>query len=246
MLAAGNPGGDPLFREPPMQSFADLLETTAQADSSDTERNLTTTAAVKTALKITNSDSDGLIATLIPRVTGLIVNDCRLARDAAGAEPTFALETLRATWYAAEQCRGPELRLPWRPPLASIDEVTEDGIALAAGSDFIVKGNGRAVRLCRLSGDRRCDWKPAKIVVTFKAGFASVLSGKVAKDLEAAAIDQVKALFFGTDRDPAIRSESVPDVASVSYAIPGGDAMDAPLLSPGVRSMLRPWRDPVV
>ena len=82
-----------------MRAFADLLETTTAAASSTAARNLTTTANVKAALKITDSASDTLIDALIPRATQLIVDGCRLARDAAGAIPTFGRETLRATWY---------------------------------------------------------------------------------------------------------------------------------------------------
>ena len=80
-----------------MRAFADLLDTTAAATDDVTNRNLTTLATVKTALKIANTDSDTLISALIPRATALIVAGCRLARDAAGAKPTFARETLRAT-----------------------------------------------------------------------------------------------------------------------------------------------------
>ena len=46
------------------------------------------------------------------------------------------------------------------------------------------------------------------------------------------------------DRDPTLRSENVPDVASLSYSVPGGDVMGANVLLPAVRDMLAPWRNP--
>lgn len=228
-----------------MRAFADLLETTSAAGAGDAVRNLTTTSAVKTALRITNSDSDSLIDALIPRVTKSIVEHCRLARSAAEV-PTFARETLRATWYVDPdgKCRGHDLWLPWRPPLASITTVVEDGTTLASGTDFLVLGNGRATFLRRMSSDTPKEWSSAKIVVTWQAGFASTMSTTVEDDLEAAAIEQIKSALYGADRDPNIKSESVPDLASKSYAMPGGDIMGAHVLLPAVRDMLAPWRNP--
>lgn len=230
-----------------MRAFADLLETTSAAGSGDAVRNLTTTSAVKTALRITDTNSDTLIDALIPRVTKLIVEECRLARSSAGEVPTFARETLRATWYTADKCRGCDIWLPWRPPLSSITTVVEDGSTLVAGTDFVTLGNGRATFLRRVSSDTPTDWSAAKLVVTWAAGYASTMSSNIDKDLEAAAIEQIKSMLFGADRDPSIRSESSPDLASVSYSQPGGDtlgALTAPFLLASVRSMLAPWRNP--
>lgn len=228
-----------------MKSFSDLLETVLAAASSDTERNLTTSTAVKTALQIADTDSDTLIADLIPRVSQLVTDHCRLARDAVGSKPTFARETLRATWYASVDgiCRGAELYLPWRLPLHSVDSVVEDGETLTAGTDFIVTG-ARPVRLQRMSGDTPTEWAAAKIVVTFKAGFASIMSGNVDKALEAACIEQMRAMVMAADRDPMIVGESVDGVGTVTYARSGGEATARALL-PAVRDMLAAWRNPL-
>lgn len=226
-----------------MSAFADLLETVTPAASTDAARNLTTTASVKTALKIANSDSDTLIADLIPRVSKLIVEDCRLDRSAAGAVPTFARETLRATWYVANKGRGCELWLPWRPPFASLTSVVEDGVTLTVNTDHVVVGNGRVTILRRMSSDTPTWWSCNKIVVTWLGGFASVMSSNIERDLEAAAIEQIRGALFGADRDPAIRSESTPDVGMTAYSVPGGDTMGANVLFPAVRSMLAGWRN---
>lgn len=229
-----------------MRAFADLLETTSAAASTTTARDLTTSARVKSALKITASTDDTLIGELITRVSALVTAHCRLARDAAGALPTFSRETLRATWYVEPSSRrGAELFLPWRVPVFTVDSVVEDGTTLTAGTDFALLGSIGG-RLRRLSSDAPTEWSAAKIVVTFKAGFATTtsLATNIDPAIEAAVIEQIKGALMGAGRDPAIRSENVPDIAAVSYAIPGGDTMGASVILPQVRDMLAPWRNP--
>lgn len=228
-----------------MRSFSDLLETTSAAADSTDARNLTSRSAVKTALRISDTDSDSLIDALLPRVSSMIVAWCRLARDVAGSKPTFARETLRATWYAQTLGRGPDIFLPWRAPVFSVDAVTEDGVALSAGSDYVLLG-AKGGRIMRLSDGSPSEWSGSKIIVTWKAGFSptATLAANIDPTIEAAAIEQLKALLFAADRDPAVRSESVPDLASKSYSVPGGDVMGASALLPSVRDMLAPWRNP--
>lgn len=234
-----------------MRKYADLLETVAPADDSAEERNLTTLAKVKTALNITGTDSDALITDLLPKVSKDIENYCRLERSAGGEVPTFALETLRATWFAPDwqerfRPRGAEIYLPWRPPIASIDSVTEDGNTLVAGTDYRVLGNGKSARLQRFNGTSPLYWSANEIVVQFKAGFESVMSDNIEAELAAAAIEQLKGLLFSVDRDPAIRSENVPDMAAVTYSVPGGDVMGASALLPAVRDRLASWKNPAL
>jgi hypothetical protein len=229
-----------------MRAFADLLETTAAATDDATNRSLTTSTKVKEALRITDSNSDTISAALIPRATALIVAWCRLARDASGAKPTFARETLRATWHAETIAgRGSELYLPWRVPLFSIDSVVEAETTLAVSTDYVVLGSTPGV-LRRISTDTPIEWSTGKIVVTFKAGFAvtTSLATNIDAAIEAACIEQIKGMLFAADRDPTIRSENVPDLAAVSYSVPGGDVMGANVLLPAVRDMLAPWRNP--
>jgi hypothetical protein len=233
-----------------MRAFSDYLETVAAADSTASARNLTSTANVKTVLNITTSTSDALIDLLIPRVSKLIVDHCLLAPDAAGGVPTFARETLRATWHQDGEAlaRGCDLFLPWRVPIHSIDAVVEDGVTRVAGTDYLLVG-ARPGCLRRISNDVPVEWSTAKIVVTFKAGFdvTTSLATNIDPAIEAAAIEQVKSMFFAASRDPALRSENVPDVAAVTWSSPGGDtlgALTAPFLLPSVRDMLAPWRRP--
>lgn len=238
-----------------MRAFADFLETTSAAASTTAARNLTTTANVKIALKLLVTTWDALFDFLIPRVSKMIVDDCNLASDAAGAVPTFARETLRATWqidpaaYAgnSQSVRGVDLFLPWRLPVFSIDSVVENGTTLTVNTDYVLM-SARAGRLRRVSSDTPVEWSTGKIVIEFKAGFDTTTSLATTIDpvIETAAIEQIKAMFYAANRDPALRSESVPDVAAVSWSVPGGDVMGANSLLPTVRDMLLPWRKPTL
>lgn len=230
-----------------MRAFADLLETTAAATDDATNRSLTTATKVKEALRITDSNSDTIIAALIPRATALIVAWCRLARDAAGSKPTFARETLRATWHAEPTAsRGSELYLPWRVPVFSIDSVVEAGTTLTVSTDYLLLGSTPGV-LRRISTDTPIEWSTDKVVVTFKAGFSvsTSLATNIDPAIEAACIEQVKGMLFAADRDPLIRSESFDGLGNVAYNAAGGDMLGAEVLLPSVRDMLAPWRNPL-
>lgn len=224
---------------PPLANAAGLLESvTAEADA--TKRWLTTRVAVKAALLIGDTTKDTLIDSLISRVSGLIANECALARDNAGGIASFAQETLRATWFPTRHSRGALLTLPWRVPCTQIISVTVDDEALDPGEYRLVATvPGRLQFLC--DGDPAA-WSGSKIVGQFKAGFA--LPASVPPELETACIEQVKAMLMAADRDPSIRSVNSPDIGAESYALPGGDTFKG-LLLPQVVDAISAYRDPL-
>lgn len=224
---------------PPLANAAGLLETvTSEADAS--KRWLTTRAAVKASLLIGDTTKDALIDLLIPRVSALIAKECFLARDNAGGVASFARETLRATWFPTLGERGPVLALPWRVPVTEIVGVTRDDEALGEGEYRLV--SAVPGRLQFLFDGRPACWSGQKIAAEFKAGFS--LPGDVPADLEAATIEQVKAMLMATDRDPAIRSVNSPDIGAESYALPGGDTFKG-MLMPQVVDAISAYRDPL-
>lgn len=223
-----------------MRAFHDLLTTSLPA-SNGAARRLTTKENVKTALNITVSTEDTLLDQQIDRATAMIVDWCGLARDAAGSLPTFASETLIATWYR-DLCiydRGLYIYLPHRVPVTSITSITVDGVALS-GSDYkITAANpGKLLRLDS-AGNPTC-WSAMQIAVTFLAGWT--LPTGVPADVEQAAIAQCSHFYLSRDRDPTLRSEAVPDVYSSSWSVPGGDSMSGALL-PQVEAALAPYRN---
>jgi hypothetical protein len=203
-------------------------------------RRLTTAARVRAVLRATTTSDDALIEQLIDRASGMAASYCRLARDPVGAVPTFGAETLRATWYGLADGvrRGSCLVLPWRAPVTAVDAVVEAGTALSAGLDFGPLGGGL---LQRLASDVPRAWSSGNIIVTYRAGWA--LPDGVPAEIEGPLIEQVKLDYLGADRDPGVRSESVPDVHQVQFNVAGGDAIGESGLLKSLESALAPFKN---
>lgn len=203
-------------------------------------RRLTTAARVRAALRVTATSDDALIESLIDRASGMAASYCRLARDQLGAGPTFGAETLQATWYAEAGTvrRGSRLVLPWRVPVTAVDSVAEAGTTLSADADYRLMGGGL---LQRLGDDALRAWSNDKIVVVYSAGWA--LPDGVPAEVEGPLIEQAKLAYLGTDRDPGVRSETVPDVHQVQFNVAGGDAIGESGLLKSLESALAPFRN---
>ena len=177
-------------------------------------RALTTAANVRAIIGSPSGD-DSMLTTLIDRASAEMAKCAKLARDAAGALPTFGSEACRATWAAAgwglytpppwpQPGVDDSLVLPWRIPVSTITSVVEDSVTLTAGTDFRLMPGGV---LERLMNDAVVTWSRAKIVVLYTAGYS--LPGSVPPDLEAAAIEQVKFWYLTRDRDPTDRGHTL-------------------------------------
>lgn len=203
-------------------------------------RRLTTAARVRAVLRVTTTSDDALIESIIDRASAMAAGYCRLARDQLGAVPTFGSETLRATWYAEADNvrRGSRLVLPWRVPVTAISSVIEAGTTLAASTDYRLLSG---FLLQRLSDDAPRAWSLGKIVVVYVAGWP--LPDGVPAEVEGPLIEQVKLAYLGTDRDPGVRSETVPDVHQVQFNVAGGDAIGESGLLKSLESALAPFRD---
>ena len=217
-------------------SAPDLLETTTAAAAGETRR-LTTAAKVKALLGETTSTYDTLFETIIDQVSDDCARYCALAADNAGAFPTFGAETLRATWYANTGERDDILVLPWRPKVA-VSSVVENGVTLTSGTDYRLLAGAQ---LQRISSTIPIVWDPCyQVVVTLTAGWT--LPTGVPPSLEARVIDQVKLVYSGRDRDPALRSEAEPDIYSASYSVVGGDTIGDSGLLKSLEAVLASWR----
>jgi len=214
----------------------DLLETVTPAAAGATRR-LTTKEKVKTALEITVTTWDTLIDQYIDQLSDVAADCCNLARDNAGAFPTFGAETLRATWRAYADCREGNLLMPWRPKIA-ITSLTEGGFTLAANTDYRLNSEGALVRL---SGGYPYAWDSSlETVVTFTAGWT--LPAGVPVGLEGEAIEQVKYRYLSRARDPSVRSRSVQDVGAQTFSVPAGDNISETGLLPALESALEQYR----
>lgn len=193
------------------------------------ERRLVTAETVRGLIGSPEAD-DAVLEQFIDGASAAAARYCNLAR-AGAAVPTFGRESLRATWRTTTCQRGPEIALPWRAPIGDIT-VTEDGVELTAGEDFVHLGAGV---LQRLSDGAATCWSSGTIVVEYVAGWllavdASAYDGNtdpVPADIVNALVDQVRMQYRGRTRDPALMSRSTDEVGSESFAVAGGRAIDA-------------------
>lgn len=140
------------------------------------------------------------------------------------------------------QCDAvPELILS-RWPVIEITDIDEAGTALSDGDWEIANGVLR-----RLSSDIGIWWARGKIEVTYTFGW--VLPGQEDEeedivrdlpfDIEAAAVEQIRAEMSSRYRDPLLRTDTVDGLGSQSYAI-GSAGMSSSLL-PSVQRRLDPY-----
>jgi hypothetical protein len=199
-------------------------------DDPAASKDLTVKATVKTELGITGTDNDAQIDTNIHQASALIAG--HVGRDLAEDQRTDhfridgrdAIDVLRLSHW----------------PVSSIDAITEAGIALDEYDYELDILTGRMWRL-DAAGDR-IEWTAGKITVQHTSGYA--LLTNLPHDLERACIEQVKAVFSGRQRDPTLKSESVPDVYQASYALAGGDFIGTSGLLKSVEGALVPYRKP--
>lgn len=213
-----------------------LLEILVPAEARG-ERRLVTAERVQAALRLGAVDTT-LIESIIDAVSGECASFAGLARAATGVAPTFGQEALRATWLASCQGRGTTMVLPWRVPVTEVVSVVEDGTMLVQGADFRLMSGGM---LERIADDIALPWSSGKIAATYTAGW--VLPDGVPAELEGQVIEQVKMRYLGTDRDPALRSEAVPEVWSGTYGVAGGDSIGESGLLRSLEAALAPYRD---
>lgn len=166
---------------------------------------LTTVETVKAGLDLTGADDDAWLADTIDRVSDRITGWCGRV---------FGQETVRETFRLHRPL--PSLILS-RWPVASIASAVEDGAPLSPDAFEISASDGILYRLN--AKGRYLSWPPATVAVEYTAGW--LLPGQAGRnmpgDIEQAAIDLVTRAYRARGRDPALRSEDVPDVYAASY-----------------------------
>lgn len=177
-----------------------------------TATDLTTLAAVKSELGITDNKDNAWLAIQI-QVASQMVVDYLNVMAADDGTVTLGLETLVETFrvhhsrYLARRLDSERTQylVLSRRPITGIASVVQDGVTLDP-SEYEVDGMGT---LKHLSSDRPTDWNGNKVVVTYTAGW--LLPGQTDRnlphDIESATIGLVKAAWFARKRDPNIKSE---------------------------------------
>lgn len=112
-------------------------------------------------------------------------------------------------------------------------EIVEDGVAVTAWDVYPDEG-----ALYRIdTGGGVAAWTGTAIVIDYAAGF-----DPVPPDVQGAALEWLAARYYSVGRDPALRSESIPDLISVVYAGEGGAGTASGQVPPGARDLLDPYR----
>jgi hypothetical protein len=123
-------------------------------------------------------------------------------------------------------------------PIVVADEVplvvTEDGAALDPALIEVYPETGRLYRLDSASAAPSA-WSAPLIVVDYTAGFAEIPA-----DVEGACLEWLTARWYGMGRDPALRSETIPDVISQTWST--DTSATATAVPPGVRDWLAPYK----
>jgi hypothetical protein len=179
--------------------------------ASEDQQLITTVAAVKTELDISDSSQDAFLLGRIKQISGQVVSFLRVPQASDGSA-TLASETLEQTFRFGRRDQGCRTKLILaRRPVTSIETVEEDGRALTT-DDYELDGAPGLLR--RIRNDCESTWG-RHIVVTFKAGWImpSEASGvTLPMDIQGAVAAITRQAFLTKDRDYTIKSEWILDV----------------------------------
>lgn len=200
---------------------------TGEADSYD----LTVIETVKPELGIAPEDTsnDERLTLYIHQVSGAIAGWCNRV---------FASETVEETfWHDGSYPRlGAPLMLS-RSPVSSIASVTVDGTVIDASLYRIVRPTGHLFSLD--SGGAPSSWSfSTSLIVAYVGGYA--LLDDLPFEIERAAIEWLKDVWYAQERDPRVKSETNFGVARFDYFDVGAGGVSG--LPAAVTALLQPYR----
>lgn len=202
-----------------------MLRTITKATSND----LTTVQAVRLELgNSATSADDALIVSLISQASAMLAGEMNRA---AGIEEIEQIEQVRAplSFFLLDR---------W--PVTELVSCTVAGATIAL-TDLRLDPHEGFVTLVR--NGVTLSWPLGQTVIRYKAGYVLAGAGRnVPADLERAAIGIAKALFYGRDRDPNIRSDTVAGVGATSYT----DTERLEVIGPDARAIINRYRLPMV
>lgn len=186
----------------------------------------------KAALGIDPADTsqDATLARQINVVSMAVNNYC---------DRVFVVQTYR------DQLRGAcgqwgEPLVTRQYPIVVEDEValivTEDGAELDPALIEVYPETGSLYRLDATS-TAPSGWAASLLLVDYTAGFDPIPA-----DVQGAALEWLTARWHSIGRDPALRSETIPDVITQVYAGDAGAGTNAGAVPPGARDLLAPYR----
>ena len=187
----------------------------------------------KAALGIDASDTsqDAALSAQIDSVSMAINNWC---------DRIFAVQTYRDQLRNACGWYGEPLVVRQYPivvddggvPLVAVEE---DGAALDPTLLEVFPEQGAVYRLD--ASMVPSSWGAALVVVDYTAGFEAVPA-----DVQAACLEWLTLRWHAVGRDPALRSETIPDLISQVYAGDAGAGTSGGAIPPGARDLLAPYK----
>lgn len=168
--------------------------------------DLTTVAAVKAEMGITDRDDDAVLSRYIKQASDAVAQYCNRV---------FPLETVSETFRAAPIPAGyrQSAVMLQRYPVTEVVSVSESGSLLDPSLYEIDADDGTLHRLGD-SGNSAC-WSSGTLIIVYTAGFA--IPGGLPNGVERATIQLVKQYAGAGDRDPSVKSERVDGAGTTEY-----------------------------
>lgn len=202
-----------------------LTVTTAASDLM-----LLTEAEARQAIPNGAAAPDTQVLQLRKSVSAAITSRCNVWASGATA-PTLRLETL--SQQNRLYCPVEQIRLV-RRPVIEIVAVTEDAVAVDSINYELDAATGLLRRLC---SDYPSWWCASKIVIAYRAGWATV-----PENLRSAAMKLATVVWTEATRDSGLKSIEIPDVITKEYWV---GPSDDPLFSREIEELLADYINPL-
>lgn len=217
----------------PRRQIITTLITPAAAPPGGAVYDLTTLAAVKDELNITDNSKNALLRRYISGASAAAAQECNRV---------FPVETIMdEVWPHRDPTPGrvfgrfEPLTLS-RYPIVSVASVIENGAALDSTGFRVDSEKGQLIRL-GVNGLPTL-WSSATVAVTFSAGFATIPA-----DLEDAVIRMITKRYSAKGRDPTVTQQSIPGVMERRFWFATGD--EAGNMTPDVMDVIDGYRVPL-
>jgi len=195
---------------------------------------LVTLDQAKAALGIdpSNTSQDALLTAQIGAVSLAVNNYCGRIFAVQSYQDTLRYV---AQWlYAGEPLRTRQYPIVVEPDGTPLVAVIENGATVDVAFWDVYPEEGT---LYRIDGATVTAWTGTTILVDYTAGFDPIPA-----DVQGAALEWLGVRWYAVGRDPALRSETVPDLLTQVYAGDAGAGTYGGAVPAGTRDLLAPYR----
>lgn len=202
-----------------------ILTVLVPASTSD----LTTLAVLKEELGIKNSLQDSKLKRWITEASATIETYLGWSLSKA---------TLQEDWQWANRHSTRYGLVLSRYPVISVTSITADGTAVLDPANYTIDPDKGLIYRLDVSGVR-IHWNSLRLSVVYVAGYAAITD--IPADIREACLIMLRHRYALGNRDPTIKSESVPGVLTSEYWV--GGIGDNPAIPPQAIARLNPFRE---